>query len=70
MIYIAYIRFLHKKTLSENTESLSENTESLSENTESLSENTESLSENRWSLSDFLKNKQKIFILQWIERYL
>ena len=39
MIYIAYISFLHKKTLSENTESLSENTESLSENTESLSEN-------------------------------
>ena len=52
MIYIAYIRFLHKKTLSENTESLSENTESLSENTESLSENRE-------YLSDFLKNKQK-----------
>ena len=63
MIYIAYIRFLHKKTLSENTESLSENTESLSENTESLSENRE-------YLSDFLKNMQKIFILQRIERYL
>ena len=56
MIYIAYIRFLHKKTLSENTET--------------LSENTESLSENREYLSDFLKNMQKIFILQRIERYL